>query len=270
MSKGISKGIIGGVISGMALIGGLLVGAMFVERVEVGNVGVVYNLDGVEETPLPQGWHVLAPFDKVIEYPTRTKTQNFDAIRVATSDGKNIDIDIAFNYNVDPTKAVDLYNKFGAVTVDDIADSYLRTRLRDAARKTISKYSVIDIYGEKSSEAQAAIQTAFASDVESLGFNVEGLMLGVPQADSATQEAIDSRVKASQELEKTQTELKIAEANAKKLIVEAEAQAKANRIVSESLTDRMLQQQTIEKWNGILPTVTGSDSMMISLPSSAK
>lgn len=260
------KGLVGGTVAALALAGGLGYWAFFVERVEVGNVGVVYNLDGVEDQTLSQGWHTVAPFDKVIEYPTRTKTQNFDAIKVATSDGKNIDMDIAFNYNVDPSKAVGLYNKFGAVTVDDIAETYLKTRLRDAARQVISKFSVIDIYGEKSSIAQADIQVKFSEDVEKLGFVIEGLTLGVPKADSATQSAIDSRVEASQKLEAKQTQIETAKKESERLLIEANGQAEANRIISDSLTPELIQQQSVDKWNGELSKVTGSGSTMISLP----
>lgn len=261
-----TKAIIGGAVTGVVLIGGLTVGSMFVEKVPAGTVGVVYNLDGVEETPLSQGWHMLAPFDKVIEYPVKTQTVNFNEMQIATSDGKNIGIDIAFNFSVDSTKAVGLYNKFGAVTVETIADGYLRTRLRDASRQVVSQYSVIDIYGEKSSEIQSKIQEVFVADVEKLGFMVEGLTLGVPQADTKTQEAIDTRVKASQELERKKTELEIAKAEAERLRVEAEGQANANKIISNSLTPELIEQQTIEKWNGVTPQVTGSNGTMIQLP----
>lgn len=261
-----NKFAIGGIVTGVVLAGGIVVGSMFVEKVPAGTVGVVYNLDGVEETPLAQGWHMLAPFDKVIEYPTKTQTIQYDTIAVATSDGKNIAVDIAFNFNVDASKAVGLYNKFGAVTVEDISNGYLRTRLRDSARQVVSKYSVIDIYGEKSSIAQGEIQELFAKDVEKLGFVVEGLTLGVPKADSSTQEAIDSRVKASQELEKTQTELKIAQAKAKQKLVEANAEAEANRIISNSLTDKMLKQQAIDKWDGKQPLVTDGGNTLLELP----
>ncbi len=53
----------------------------------------------------------------------------------------------------DSDKVVDLFNKFGAVDVETIENTYLKTRLWDAARKSISKYSVIDTYGQKSAEA---------------------------------------------------------------------------------------------------------------------
>ena len=86
------------------------------------------------------------------------QTVNNQDIQVATSDGKNISMDIAYNYVVQPDKVVELFNKFGAVDIESIENSYLKTRLWDAARKSISKYSVIDTYGQKSSDAAAEIQ----------------------------------------------------------------------------------------------------------------
>ncbi len=261
-----NKFAIGGIITGVVLVVGLGVGSMFVEKVESGHVGVVYSTGGVEEQALGQGYHILGFFDKVNHYPIKMQTKNYESIAVATKDGKNISLDMAINFTVDSAKAVDLFNKFGAVTVDSIADGYLKTRLRDSARQVIAQYSVIDIYGEKSSEASLAIQTAFAKDVEELGFIVEGLTLGVPQADQKTQEAIDARITASQELERKKTELEIAEAEAERLRVEAEGIKEANRIISESLTDEILEQKAIEKWDGKLPMVTDGGNAFVNIP----
>ena len=270
VTKAKKRTIIGGTVIGVVLLAIIIVGSLFIEKVPAGTVGVVYNINGVEETPLPQGWHLLAPFDKVVEYPVKTQTATFNDIKIATSDGKNISVGIAFNYYVDSTKAVDLYNKFGAVSVDSIANSYLRTRLRDASRQVVSQYSVIDIYGEKSSEAQAEIQEIFAEDVGKLGFVVEGLTLGVPKADKATQDAIDARVKASQELEKKNTEIETAKKEAERMLIEAKGIADYNKIISESLTPELIDKQAIEKWDGKLPQVTGSEGMMIQVPNANK
>lgn len=261
---------IGGALAGVALAGGLLVTPMFVEKIPAGTVGVVYNLDGVEDTPLNQGWHILSPFDKVVEYPIKTQTISYDSVAVATSDGKNIDMDISFNFNVDATKAVGLYNKFGAVSVEGIADGFLRTRLRDSARQVISQYSVIDIYGEKSSKAQAEIQIKFAEDVEKLGFTIEGLTLGVPKADETTQASINERVRASQQLEAKNTQIETAKKEAERLRIEAQGIADYNKKVAESLTPELVNQMTVEKWNGVLPSVTGADGTMISIPNAVK
>ena len=255
----------GSILVGILLFGGFFIATMFVERIPSGYVGVVYSTEGVEEKTLGTGWHMIGMFDKVIKYPTRMQTVKYKDIQVATTDGKNIEMDIAYNFTVDPEEVVNLFNKFGAVTVDDITEGYLRTRLWDASRKSVSKYNIIEIYGQSSSAAASEIQVAFAEDVGKIGFLVDNLTMGVPKPDTATQNAIDERVKATQELERKQTELEIAKAEAERLRVEAEGKANANRILTKSLTDKVLNQQIIDKWNGTLPLVTDGNSM-IQLP----
>ncbi|MCY9156328.1 prohibitin family protein [Bacillus haynesii] len=265
-----NKKLIGGIIVGAGLLISGFTASLFIEKIPNGYVGVVYSPNGgVKNTTLDQGWHMVGIFDKVTEYPVRMQTVNNQDIKVATSDGKNISMDIAYNYVVQPDKVVDVFNKFGAVDVEQIENTYLKTRLWDAARKSISKYSVIDTYGQKSSEAAAEVQKEFAADMKKYGFIIDDLTLGVPKPDKATQEAIDARVKSSQELERSQTEIKIAEAEAKKKKIEAQGIADYNKIIKESMSDEMIKYKWIEKWDGKTPKATGTNSM-IQLPLNEK
>lgn len=58
-----------------------------------------------------------------------------------------------------------------------------------------------------------------------------------------------------------ENEVKVAEAQAKKLIVAAEAEKKANELRQQALTPAILEKMWIEKWDGIVPTViTGGNT----------
>ena len=46
----------------------------------------------------------------------------------------------------------------------------------------------------------------------------------------------------------------------------AEAQAEANRLLSDSLNDRLLEQMYYEKWNGELPYIYGGSTPIIQIP----
>lgn len=63
---------------------------------------------------------------------------------------------------------------------------------------------------------------------------------------------IENQVKAAE----AQAKIKIAEANgnAQSLVIQAKADAEANKLRQQSLTSLLVQQQFIEKWNGVLPT----------------
>lgn len=52
-----------------------------------------------------------------------------------------------------------------------------------------------------------------------------------------------------------ENEVKVAEAQAKKLIVAAEAEKKANELRQQALTPAILEKMWIEKWDGTVPTV---------------
>lgn len=257
---------IGAGVVGVTLLGGTVLGIMKTERIAAGEVGVVYNTKGIESEVLPTGWHVTGLLDKTVEYPIKIQTVNYKDMKVSTNDGKSIELDLAYNFTIDPTKVTDLFNKFGATKAETIQDTYMRTRLWEAARTTISKYNVIEIYGEKSSEASSKIQEVFANDIKGLGFTITDLTIGVPKADKSIQTAINERVRASQKLEKKKTELAITKAEAERLKIEAEGKAKANEILSKSIDKGILTQQWIKKWNGVAPMVTGDSDSLIQLP----
>ncbi|PLT33449.1 prohibitin family protein [Bacillus sp. V5-8f] len=255
--------VIGGIIVGAAIMLAVFITTLFIEKIPNGYVGVVYSPNGgVQDETLGQGWHLVGLFDKVTIYPVRMQTVNYNDIQVATSDGKNVTIDFAYNYSIQPDKVVDVFNKFGPIEVEQIEDSYLRTRLWDAGRKAIAKYSVIDTYGEKSSEAAVDVQKIFADDILELGFAVDNLTLGVPKPDKATQAAIDKRVEAAQELERKQIELKIAKAEAEKKQIEAKGIADYNETIKKSISKEVIQNKWIEKWDGKMPKATGSNQMI--------
>ena len=78
--------------------------------------------------------------------------------------------------------------------------------------------------------------------------------------------AIEEKQVAQQQLLKAETEKQTkitnAEAEAQVKITQAEAEAKANRLLNQELSDKIIQKQFIEKWNGELPMVSGEGSIL--------
>ena len=110
IKKGPNKKIMGGIIIALALAIGIAITAMFIEKIPNGYVGVVYSPNGgVEDKTLAQGWHLVGLFDKVTIYPIRMQTVDYKDIQVATSDGKNVTVDFAYNYSIQPDKVVDVF-----------------------------------------------------------------------------------------------------------------------------------------------------------------
>lgn len=257
------KSVVISAVLGFLAILGFIILLMCITKIPQGHVGVVYSVNGVKEDTKSPGWHLTAPFDKVNKYPTKTQTHKYKDLNVATSDGKNLKMDIDVSYKVDATKAVELFNRFGSADIEELEKGYLRSRVQDNVRQAISKYSVIDAFGVKTGEIKQDTLDRLNKNLKSQGFIIDDIALSSPKADKNTQKAIDERVKANQELERTKVDKQIAEENAKKKEVEAKGEKKANDIRSKSLTDEVLQQQLIEKWDGKQPIEIGGNGTIV-------
>ena len=84
------------------------------------------------------------------------------------------------------------------------------------------------------------------------GFILEQMTSGISYPETITQ-AINAKNAAVQQAMRVENELKIAQAEARKLIVLAESEAKANELRKLSLNALLIQQQFIEKWDGKTP-----------------
>lgn len=256
-----STGILGVVVAVVVLLVGLLI--MSIEKVPQGNVAVMYSTKGVKDKTLSAGWHLVSPLTKTTDYPVRTQTKEYKKLNVATSDGKNLSMDISVNYHVDPLKVVSIFNKFGNADIEQLEDGYLRTRVQDGLRQSVAKYSVIETFGVKAGDIKKDTIETLQKRLEKEGFIVEDIAISSPEADKATQASIDERVKANQELERAKTDKKIAVANAEKKRIEAEGEAKANKILNDSLTPELIEKEKIDKWSGNQPLEINGSGVIV-------
>lgn len=271
-----SKGFFGFIGAVLAVIV-LIIGAfIFVERVPEGRVAVVYTPSEGASRTLNAGWHMVGFFEKTQQYPTRITIVKQN-ISVTTSDGKKVTLPMRYEYKVDKTKVLEIFKELGSQNVEQIQEGYLTQRLFKASRETVSNYSVIDIYGQKTSEASAKITERMAESSEGLGFMIADVTVGTPKLDEITQKAIDERVKAAQELEKLNLETQIAQKNAEKAKIEAKGKADAEievakgraesiKLVTQSLTPDYIKFKEAEarmKFGWI--SVTGADTIVTNI-----
>lgn len=250
-----SKGIVGLIITGVITLF-LIIGAfIFIERVPEGRTAVVYSPSGGAVKTLDPGWHIVGLFEKTQQYPTRITIVK-DKITVTTKDGKTVSMPASYEMRVDRTKVLDIFKELGSQNVEQIQEGYLYQRLFRSSRAVVSNYTVLDIYGTGTNEASLKITDKMAEESEELGFIITNVVLGTPELDEETEQAINERVKAAQQLEKLELEKQIAEEEAEKKRIEAEGQAtaeieqakgtaKANDIISKSITKELLDMEEI-------------------------
>ncbi len=250
------KGLFGVFGTGIALLV-LIIGLfVFVEKVPEGRVAVVYSPSGGAKEVLNPGWHVIGLFEKTQQYPTRITILK-NKVTVTTKDGKSISMPASYEMKVDRSKVLEIFKELGSQNVEQIQEGYLYQRLFRASRSVVSEYSVLDIYGTKTTEASAKITEKVAEESKDLGFIITNVVLGTPELDKETEKAIDERVKSAQELELKKQQLEnekleaekkkvVAQGEAEKKLIAAEAEKKANELLSKSITPEILKMEEMK------------------------
>lgn len=254
---------------------------MSITVVPQGHAGVVYKRSsGVQETTLNQGWRLVSPMDRVTAYPISTETVSVKPFNVQTKDGKPLVIEMTYDYSNQLEKLPYIYNKFKGQKAETIQEGWLQSRVKKASLNVFSQYSVLEVF-QKQGEINAQIQENFVKLVDEHGFSVDSLTLGAPQPDENTMAAIQAVVDASQKLEQLEIEKKQAKAEAEKRVetskgeseairIKSEADAKANKLLSSTISKELVEYKALEKWDGKLPTVTGGSTPMITIPGADK
>jgi len=285
MSK--KTGLIGGIIVGIGMIIGMICLVMSIEKIPVGYEGVVYNMSGgVQGETLSQGWHIISPTKKVKEFTIsneqllltkddREGSEGDESFKVSTSDDASIAISFQMTYKFDEKKLVDTYKKFRGMDGEMIVNNRVKSVLKSKVSEVTTDYSMMDIYSGNRSEINNKITEYLNEEFDdAYGILVLDASIIDVHPDDQLKEAINNRVtalqkkqqaQAEQETAKVEAETKLiqAENDATVKIAEAQGEAEANRLKSESITDELIRMTEAEarKEHGWV-TVQGADSVI--------
>ncbi|MEH6848137.1 prohibitin family protein [Bacillus thuringiensis] len=267
-----------GAIVTTGVIGLVIVGSLMCStRISQGHAGVVYSWNGgIKGEVLEQGRKWVSPFNRVTEYPVATSTVEYKDLAIATKDGKPLTMNIAYDYHNDIDKLPYIFNKFKGANPDTIEDTWLKSRLKESALSVTSKYTILEVFQNREN-IRTEIKKRFEEDVKKHGFSVENITLGTPKADGQTEQALQKVIDRQQELEaleiekkqavvKAETKVEEAKGEAESKHIKAEAEAKANETVKQSLSPEIVNYESIKKWDGKLPQVTGGATPMVTIP----
>jgi regulator of protease activity HflC (stomatin/prohibitin superfamily) len=241
-------------IAGLLLIAGVLVKSIV--QINAGQIGVKSLFGNVQNDVLKSGLHIVNPFMHVQSLDI--KTQNYtmsgihdegaqsgdDAIRVLTSDGLEVTIDLTVLYKLLPSEAPRLVKETGIDYTDKIVRPLTRTKIRDNA----VYYEAISLYSTKRDEFQQRIFKSIEEDFKKRGLVLEQLLvrnITLPESVKAT---IEQKINAEQDAQKMQFVLLKEKQEAERKRVEAQGIADYQRIINTGLTDQQLQYEQIKAY----------------------
>lgn len=266
------------IIKASLLVLGLSVALVGCGKVPAGNVGVkVYLLGsskGIDNEVLGPGRYWVGWNEELFIFPTFTQNKTWEsenpdtkAFTFQTIEGMVVGADLGISYAVEPDKVSTIFAKYRR-GIDEITDTYIRNMVRDALVTESSKIRVESVYGEGKETLIKAVEDRVRRQVEPIGLRVERIYwIGQLKLPGEVVDKINAKVNADQITSQKVAEVEQAKADAKKKVAEAEgdalaittraaAEAEANRIISQSLTESLVRYKSIEKWNGDLPKVS--------------
>lgn len=295
------KTIITGATVGVLAIGGIVGWNACTVKIPTGHVGLTYKLSGginPEQTPLGQGLNFKSPFDKVSKYPVslttiylssdkREGSREDESFTAIGKDNNQMKVSVEMSYSFDQEKLPSTFVKFKGQTGEQIEDSFIRSKVKSWTAEALSQFDTFDVYGGSRTEANKVITTHLKEKFAEYGINVETANIIDIKLDEKTTQTINNKIQRQQEveaerlekekqaiqnekaLEKAQAEAEkaklIAQGEAEAELIRASAIAEANRLISESLTQELLEQQRLEAWNGEYPQVVSDASTILDL-----
>ncbi len=265
-----------------------------VAYIEPGHVGIVIHRGGggVDPQPLGPGFHFRNPVLTAIqEYPTFMQTlvltqastegsPNNDEINVNSVEGQPLSLDVSMSFELNPSRVPQLYSTF-RTDVTTISHGFIKQAIRQSLQEVVGQEEIAAILGPKKAEVVTRTQTLLQKKLDPYGIDVKQFTLNEFRAPKAVMDAISLKNVMQQQALTAQNELQKntfqaqgdsikAAGRAKAILTEASAQAKANDLLSRSITGTLVQYEMAKRWNGQMPQVTGGAMPMLQLPGAGK
>ena len=220
------------------------------------------------------GFVLYNPFTtSIFKYPVFVQRVNFDSFNVWTKDGAQFQMDPLLAYKVNKDRAIDIFSKHRK-RLDYIQDGYMRTVIYDAYRVSANNYTSEELVSSRAKfegEVRAMLEKSLIDE----GFIVEeftsqiippnSLIQSIDAKNTAVQNALQAENRVLQAEAEAKINVATAKGKAEAIKIEADGEAYYNRTVAASITSLLVQQQSIEKWDGKLPQVQGSNTPIINL-----
>ena len=230
--------------------------------VQAGHTGVVVTMGSVNEGVLQEGIHFKVPFvQNVVKIDNRIQKLEVNT-EAFSKDLQSVKTVLAINYRVDTAKSYSIYKNIGA----DYENVRVVPAVNEVLKAITSQYTAEESVTNRVLISDGLVK-GLNEKLNDLGLYITDVNIIDFDFSEAFITAIEEKQVAQQQLLKAETEKQTAitnaQASAEAAKIKAEGDAKANKLLNDSLTDKVLENKKIDKWNGELPKVSGSGSTII-------
>lgn len=187
------------------------------------------------------GFHMIAPWNRVIRYDV-AEQQREERMDVLDKSGLSIVMDITVRFLPIPNKVGYLHEQFRG----DYINNLVVPEVRSSVRRVTGRFTAEEIYSTKRNEVEGAIIDETGKVLVQNNIEMRALLIRSITLPDQIKNAIENKLKQEQEALAYQFKLQSANSEAEKLRIEAEGEARANKIINSSLTPELLRMRGIE------------------------
>lgn len=260
--------------------------------VKPGYVGIKVNNygsgRGVQDLPIVTGLVWYNPFSTdIYDFPTFIQTQKWtrsqdegsakdQSITFNSLEGATVNVDVGLSISFNSRKVPEIFQQFREEP-QTIIDGYIRNQVRDAFSINASKMKITDIFGQGKQALIDSVASSLKRQLSPMGIIIDNVsVIGEMRVDrevqssinavlTATQRAIEAENKIKQSQAEADQRIQVARGDSAAAVIEASGKAHANEVLARSVTPELIEYQKWQKWDGVLPQVTGG-APLINVP----
>lgn len=245
--------------------------------VPAGHRGVVLWWGSVEKRIMGEGLNLKAPFaERVIKVDVKVQPHPFKEIDAASKEYQMVKLTGMMNFHIDPAYVNDLYQRVGL----DFANKVIDPAFNDFVKEVVPHYVITEILPKREEIRKRAMEK-LGQNLERYHIVVDDIYISNIRFSPEYEKAIEAKQVAQQQVEtqrqvlaqreiEAQQKVASAKGEAESILVVAQGQAKANEILAHAISPILVQYRGIEKWNGVLPQVSGGALPLIDLGKMAR
>jgi regulator of protease activity HflC (stomatin/prohibitin superfamily) len=240
--------------------------------VPAGSRGVVLWLGRVEQRIMNEGFYFKVPLtERVIKVDVRVQPHPFREIDASSKEYQIVKMTGMMNFHIDPAFVHDLYQKVGL----DFAEKVIDPAFNDFVKEVVPMYPIGEILPKREEIRQTAMKK-LGENLAKYHIIVDDIYFANIRFSPEYEKAIEAKQVAQQQVEtqkqilaqreiEAQQKVATAKGEAESILVVAQEQAKANEVLSRAITPILVSYKSIERWNGVLPQVSGGAIPFIEL-----
>jgi regulator of protease activity HflC (stomatin/prohibitin superfamily) len=263
------------VIIGFIMV--IVVLAASVKIVEAGHRGVLLNFGAVDTSAsLNEGIHFVVPFrDNIVQLEVRTQ-KTVENAASASRDLQDVSTQVALNYHVDPNTAQILFQQLGF----DYASRVIAPAIQESVKQVTARFNAENLITNRET-VKSEIENQIKQRLAAYNVEVETISITEFQFSEQFRRAVESKVEAEQRALQATNDLRRIEIEAQQAkaravgeqqaniaqaegvrqanVLKAQGESEAIKIIDVQLREnpRYLEWLKTQRWDGVLPLVTG-------------